>query len=302
MEKNLHEDSFIRRNVKKWITSVFPPTTVAATTAALSGISPGTSGWIGWHQYFKQINNDIVLFKNIGYYSQDSFNYNVADKYIPYEPFYKKIDNVYCKTLFPSFIPGGYSTFKEMSEEIIKISYLDFNTYAYCYWDNPDYTIHEFGIESKEAKEIINELNNYIEEIYNRCNDNTSIILIADHGLIDVEHIYLEDYPDFLDTLQIEPSIESRTTAFKVKDEDKFKYLFDKYFINKFDLYTSDNLIKEGFLGNFEIKNKDFLLDYISVAKDKYCFDLKRSDFVMKATHAGGTEDEMIIPLVILQK
>ena len=64
IEQNLSKDSFIRKNITKWITSVYPPTTVAATTAAQSGISPGQSGWIGWHQYFNEIKNDVVLFKN----------------------------------------------------------------------------------------------------------------------------------------------------------------------------------------------------------------------------------------------
>lgn len=302
IELNLDNDSFIKSHVSKWITSVYPPTTVAATTAALSGVNPGISGWIGWHQYFKDINADVELFSNTNTYTKEKFDFRVTDTYIPYTPFYKKFENIKCRELFPSFRPNGFNTFDEMKEEIIKISKTNEETYTYCYWDDPDHCLHDNGINNDIVKGVIKDLDRNMKDLYERSGSGTSIIMIADHGLVDVEFIYLEDYPDFLDTLELLPSIEPRTTAFKVNDKTRFELLFNKYFGKYFELYTSEEFIKSGLLGECSDSNSKFLLDYVSVAIDKYGFDFKRSDFTMKAAHAGGTKEEMIIPLVILEK
>ena len=47
LENNLEEHSFLRKNLKTNITTVFPSTTVAATTAFHSGKSPLENGWTG---------------------------------------------------------------------------------------------------------------------------------------------------------------------------------------------------------------------------------------------------------------
>ncbi|UKI50367.1 MAG: hypothetical protein L6U99_02720 [Clostridium sp.] len=36
--------------------SIYPSTTAAATTAAISGLAPLESGWTGWQNYVKEIN------------------------------------------------------------------------------------------------------------------------------------------------------------------------------------------------------------------------------------------------------
>ena len=62
---HLKEDGLFRQNVATTITSTFPPTTVAATSAFLSAEYPIESGWLGWVQYFKNIDANVKVFKNI---------------------------------------------------------------------------------------------------------------------------------------------------------------------------------------------------------------------------------------------
>ena len=52
IKKNLSNNSILKSNVITNVTSVFPTTTAAATTAIHSGLSPLESGWIGWMPYF----------------------------------------------------------------------------------------------------------------------------------------------------------------------------------------------------------------------------------------------------------
>jgi len=62
LKRHLKEDAFLRKHVFKEIDSIFPPTTVAATDALLSGKYPKETLWLGWSQYFKEINMHIDVF------------------------------------------------------------------------------------------------------------------------------------------------------------------------------------------------------------------------------------------------
>ena len=48
LEKHLKEDGFFRSHLAGEYDSVYPPTTVAATTSILSGLYPNEHGWLGW--------------------------------------------------------------------------------------------------------------------------------------------------------------------------------------------------------------------------------------------------------------
>ena len=52
LDEMLTEDSFLIKNRIKTITSVYPPTTTAATTSMLSALNPNEHGWLGWDLYF----------------------------------------------------------------------------------------------------------------------------------------------------------------------------------------------------------------------------------------------------------
>lgn len=61
---HLTENDFLRKHYITDISSVFPSTTVAATTSILSGYSPLECGWLGWDLYFEEIGENVAVFKN----------------------------------------------------------------------------------------------------------------------------------------------------------------------------------------------------------------------------------------------
>lgn len=302
VEKHLSVDSFIRSNMKDYITSVYPPTTVAATSAICSGKSPGETGILGWHQYFEEIRQDVVLFKNVTTYTNYPLTINVFNTYLHYIPIIKRFKNVKTFELYPSFKENGFRTFKSMSKEIVNISKLPDATYTYCYWNNPDYLMHELGTNDPKIKKVIKQIDRLLAKAFKNAGDDTVFIIIADHGVVDTVDLFLTDYPDLYSTLIRKPSIEARTIAFKVKDHDKFKLLFENYFGKWFTLYETTQFLEAGYLGNEYTAAQKFLFDYVAVATDKYNIALERDDFIMKAHHAGDTEDEMIVPLSIASK
>ena len=53
---------FLLEHVFLDLTSVFPPTTVAATTALLSGRYPKETNWLGWTEQFEEFDSSITMF------------------------------------------------------------------------------------------------------------------------------------------------------------------------------------------------------------------------------------------------
>ena len=63
----LPETSYLRAHEVATVTSIFPPTTAAATTAYYCGKSALESGWLGWHLYMKEFASDVIAFKRTDY-------------------------------------------------------------------------------------------------------------------------------------------------------------------------------------------------------------------------------------------
>lgn len=84
LEENLDKEGFFRKNLKSVYSSVFPPTTVAATTSIDSGLFPSQHGWLGWDCYFKEIDKTVTVFRNTDELGREAADYNVAWRYRPY--------------------------------------------------------------------------------------------------------------------------------------------------------------------------------------------------------------------------
>jgi predicted AlkP superfamily pyrophosphatase or phosphodiesterase len=82
MAKHLSKEGFFYTHLKKEMTTVFPPTTSAATTAFRTGKSPAENGWLGWNQYFKEVDDNVILFLEKSQYTDASYP-GFIDKALP---------------------------------------------------------------------------------------------------------------------------------------------------------------------------------------------------------------------------
>ena len=64
LEKHLKEDGFFRSHLAGSFDSVYPPTTVAATTSVMSGEYPDEHGWLGWDIYYPALGKNVTVFTN----------------------------------------------------------------------------------------------------------------------------------------------------------------------------------------------------------------------------------------------
>ncbi|MDO9629584.1 MAG: alkaline phosphatase family protein [Acholeplasmataceae bacterium] len=310
IEEHLPKDAFLNRYNQKWISSIFPPTTVAATNAVLSGLPPISSGYLGWIQYFKNENSNVAVFLNHDFYHPEvKFKELLRDKYLHYPTIYEQIQKyspeVNTYEIFPSFKENGFNSFHEQGNRLLDIHKKDIKSFSYVYWTEPDMTEHDHGIHSKETSKVLNDLNIELEKLSEELADDVLMVVIADHGLVDVESYDLLEDQKLLFLLARMPSIEPRATNFFVKPflQSAFKRHFTKTYGKHFMLLSKKELMDSNLLGT-GIKHpllNDFLGDFIGIAIDKYMFKLgPQSKFV--AHHAGLTAGEIEVPLVIFHK
>jgi predicted AlkP superfamily pyrophosphatase or phosphodiesterase len=306
---HLDKTSAIRSHLISDISSVFPPTTVAATTAVLTGQTPFETGHIGWVQYFPKEDTNLIVFHNKDFYTNTSFKENLQEKYLHLDRIYTQLQNanptLLTKEFFPSFRKGGSESFEEEVERVLLSTHNTDKSFNYVYWVEPDLTEHIKGVYSKEVGTLLKQLDKTFSNLIHNIPNKTTVILVADHGLVDIETIDLFSYKELTDLLRQKPSVEPRATSFFVTPgkEKIFQETFTKLFGNHFKLYTKKDFLTSELLGSGTIHPtlSTSLGDFISVATDKYMFALNKEK-IYKAHHAGLTNEEMLVPLVVYSK
>ena len=309
IKKHLGKKDALRKYLKKEITSVFPPTTVAATDTVLSGLPPISSGYIGWTQYFKDEDTDLIVFFNSDYYTKKVYPENLRDKYLSFKTIYQQIKevcpHVETNEFFPAFREGGSHSFKDQIEKVLITTHNTDSSFNYVYWTEPDLSEHLYGPYSDEVNKLLNNLNSDFEELIEEITEDTLVICIADHGLTEIKEIPLYDYPDVTDLLIRKPSVEPRATSFFVKDGllDEFKANFNKHFSKQFKLYTKQEILESNLFGfgTPHPKVTEFIGDFFSISISEYMFIFSESKGYI-GHHAGLSEDEMIVPLIMYSK
>ena len=235
MDRMLDKDSFLVRNRLKAITTVFPATTVAATTSMLTGLNPVETGMLGWDMYYKDIDKTITVFLNSQKEDTEHKPLDEAKEYNDKHMIRKSIsDEINEKGLYKGYtlFPFGINPYANIDDLYNKIETLcneDGKKYIYAYDDNPDHTMHEIGCDKPEIREIIEDRNKRIESLSQKLND-TIIFVVADHGHHNVKNLFIKDYPDIEECLLRNTSLEPRAINFFIKPE-KGKYLLN-YLIN----------------------------------------------------------------------
>lgn len=309
MDRMLNPDSFLIKNRIKPITTVFPATTVAATTAMLTGYNPVESGMLGWDMYYKDLDKTITTYLNSLKEDpehkplQEAIEYN--KKYMIRKPITTEINEsgkYEGYQLFP-FGENHYTDLDDMYNRIESLCKKEGRKYIYAYDIDPDHTMHEIGCDKEEIKNIINDINRRVEELSKKLED-TIIFVVADHGHHNVINIHIKDYPDIEECLLRNTSLEPRAVNFFIKPDkkEKFKELFNKYFSNDFDLYDMEDVIESKLFGDGE-ENKifrDALGDFLAIGKTDKTLLYNGSE-ELKSQHAGYTDDEILVPLILIK-
>lgn len=307
LESNLPEDSFLRKHFVKTYNSVFPPTTVAATTSIDCGLTPIEHSWFGWDCYYPQIDKNVTVFLNTEQGTSNSVSdESVARKYCGYESIYHKLISAGKKAYYATpFIPPHPNSFESICDLIKDLCKQDDKKYIYAYWDQPDSIMHQFGCKSDEAKDMLKELDNKVRSLCSELKD-TLLVVTADHGHIDGRNKCILDYPQVLECLIRLPSIEPRALNLFVKEgkEEVFEEEFTKAFGEDFILLTKREVFESNLFGagNVHENALEMIGDYVAIAKtDLTIFNTYEETSGFKGVHAGYTKDEIEIPFIVYE-
>lgn len=301
------KESFLDKNMISILSSTCPSTTTAATTSIMTGLYPCTHGYLGWDMYYKKENAFVTMFTNTYKDTKDVFKeYIISDKYFSNKTIMERIlenKKYYSKIVFPIKYSDAYIDIDDMFKKIKENLNIKDKNYIYAYYVDPDSIMHVNGTDSKATNDAFLMINDKCEKFAETISD-TLLIITSDHGHKNTEYIYLEDYEDIFKLIKDNVWIEGRCCAFNVTDKNLFRKLFNKYFKDYFILKTKEEVKKERLFG-LDNENKFFLDelgDFLALAYSNKIIKYKRGGHVYKSNHAGFTEEEMQIPLIVIKK
>ncbi len=303
LRRNLDRNMFLNRHLKVSISAPFPPTTTASTTSVLSGLTPKEHGWLGWNLYFKELGETVTLFLNIKKDTDIMISEeNVASKYYPYTNIIEKINQTYKAYSIMPFGNDAFHSLEEMNEKIKKYCKEDGKKFIYAYCDYLDAMMHQFGTDSKRTRMEFQKINDSTKKLCDSL-ENTLVIVVADHGHLNCDSITLSEYPDIFSLLDHDISIEGRACAFFIKEgkQKHFETLFHQYFGEYFKLYTKEEIIESNIfgIGKEHPRFQETLGDYVAIAISNKYFRYNENSDNYLSMHAGLTEDEMVVPLIL---
>jgi predicted AlkP superfamily pyrophosphatase or phosphodiesterase len=313
----LPEDAFLRCHKAATLTSVFPSTTTAATTSLYTARSPAEHGWLGWSLYFKEYARLVDTFLDRDSYSQEKLTSSPAKALMPYESVFHRIrratgGRVETRAVFP-FEPemtgmDEMRLARTLDEAALAVRSRDgVEAFTLLYWPDPDATMHEHGARCERAARAVRQLNDWAEALCGRLRD-TTLIITADHGLVDVSDIvWLNERPELMQYLVMPPSIETRAASLFVKRgrEAAFERAFRDALGDDFLLMPREEALARQIFGPGALhpKSDDFIGDYMAIATGDRAIYFRPEGATphgrLIGHHAGLTDAEMLVPLIL---
>ena len=207
----------------------------------------------------------------------------------------------------------SFASLNGFFRQIKKAAHINNNRkFIYAYWDKLDSLCHRKGVKSREVKNHFDELDKKIESLAKSLkNDNTAIIVTADHGQIDTEKgkvIELKNHPKFVETLAMPLCDEPRAAYCYVRPQKvkQFENYVKTVFKKICEIHKSSELIKNNYFGLFEPNKKlqDRVGDYVLIMKENYImkdlvFGEEKNIFI--GNHGGLSKEEMFVPLIVIK-
>ncbi len=314
---NMNNKGLFYNNKKMDIQTVFPTATGCVLTTVATSKYPSSTGIFGWFGYNRKLCLNYYTLLTKERQSKEDLNIDLKKifkrpsifnelkrKTTVLQPNHL-LDSKYTNYCAASNIRKGYSDYDEAMDIIKKETNSKEDTFTYLYIPYVDTLEHQNGPYSKLVYDEVEKIEKNIEKLF-PLNDDTEIIVIADHGQIPINNVVYMDLNKYHKYFYAYPSIDMGTSTFFVKKDmiKEFEKEFHKDFDNKLILFKKEEFIKRNMFGKKMTKYaNDSLGEYISLCKKGYAFysDYKEDTSFPKGNHTGLTKEELMIPLIVLK-
>lgn len=292
------------------ISSVFPPTTVAATTSLTTGKYPIETGYLGWTQYFSKLDKFVQIFPSLNWKNpNDKIEPAITKSILKTKYITDDINKKAGKEISTMVMSFNYeSSFGIKASNRKWMRYvkqaLDTHDFVYAYNIYPDHLMHDFGVNSKKVQVIIHQIDHIVRKIVEKYPD-TLFIAISDHGMVDVNYIPISSIPGLKETLVKNKnciSLEGRFASFFVEDKTKFVDIYNNTPLlkNNFYIQSKEEILANHIFGYSNNQSKfalETIGDYTLIGYGAYCLsdDYSTGRHQLKAHHAGLSDDEVKI-------
>lgn len=285
-------NGFLQNHKMMDISSVFPPTTVAALSSIDSELYPSEHGRLGWTRWFDK---EQTL--------ENGFTIGLTNKYYPYIG----IDKILKKFKIKNTSVSPFAKYKRFTLDgitncVINLCKRSNHKFIYAYFNEPDAVSHRKGCTDLKTRSMLEQIDNSMRYLQASLPDDVAVIVTADHGLIDIKsQQFIDEYPSITECLAAPPSIEPTAISFRVKSDknEQFASEFNKH-IAGFKLMTKQEVIDNNLFGKTSNIDKlsHALGDYfaVSIGENVLWFD-RSHQFI--AVHGGLHKGELQVPLIL---
>ena len=310
------------------LTTVFPSTTATAITTFMTGLAPQQHGLTGWFTYFRELGTILTVLPvkpRFGGATPAESSIDVTALY-GHTPVFDLLDVVshivtprniaysdYSLTHRGRARTKPYDSLTECFSFTRDIIRNDSNRkYIYAYWPQFDGLAHEKGVGSRDVADHFHEIDAAFAQFINDIRGtNTLVIATADHGIVDSGPdlcIELDHHLRLQDMLSMPLSGERRMAYCYLeagRQEDFMSYV-DNNLADRISIYPRKQLLEQHFygLGPAHPQLHHRIGDYtLAMNKNFTIMDTVPGEkhFYHIGTHGGLSDDEMLVPLILVE-
>ena len=324
---HLGADSFLSDKMVMRINTVFPSTTAAALTTFATGLWPSEHAITGWWVYLPLIGEPVTVLT--GERKRD--NKNLLELGVESKDIYPResilasskmnvvgvVPSTLSASVFTKYTLGNgkiihYNSIQEAFQIAIDACVRSNKTrnFVYLYLPDIDLNAHATGIYSEQTLTAVTELNNMCERMNNDIEDDTRVVMSADHGHLEApesEKVRLKPEYTFRDLLSSEPAGDARVLYFRSRPacQDRLKMLLCENLGDNFAVMDLNEFLELEILGpRITPLSLDRLGDVIAISKGTSALEYGShtqgvSMMDLKSVHSGLSRQEMEVPLIV---
>jgi hypothetical protein len=322
--ESLPEASFLRRQLRLELRSVFPSSTAPAITSLMTGLWPAEHGLLTWNVYLRERRIDATVLPFVERFSKrpltelgvspgELYEGESALARLPgavrsLQP--KAIaDSVYTRYAAGGTAVHGYESLGAALEAVAATLKDALSpSFTYVYYPDIDAAEHDDGLEAESVAAKVRELEEGARGFVAAAAGRARLVVTADHGQITVpddSRLVIEEDDDQLDDLLAPPSGEPRLPVFFVRTgrEEPFRERMAERFGERLALLTAPEVEEMRLLGPGPLSPaaRARLGDYVGLAAGREVLIYAREKGVaaMRGFHGGLHPDEARIPLIV---